>query len=110
MCKKHHDQTRNSSNFVAPPPGESFTECKVIENGADQSNTDTQPIPGPAKPSKSVRKPTHTRGLSIFQEISAADVGTLLLPEEAEAMEESQPPRDPGHRHHSTFSREFGMY
>lgn len=90
MCKKHHDQSRKDSNRVAPPPADTY--CKVIE---PEPTTTT-------KTSKPVRKPTHTRGLSLFQEMSAETVGNLLSGEEA------QPPAPSGHGHRSTFSREFG--
>ena len=52
MCKKHHDQT------------------KLLE-GAD-SELFCRPAP------KSSHKPTHTRGLSIFQEMSADTVSSIL--------------------------------
>lgn len=54
MCKKHHDQKAS---------GEEPVMCTII----------------PTK--KTAKKPRHTRGLSIFQEISADAVGDLLLPE-----------------------------
>lgn len=100
MCKKHHDQQRGSGGaLMSPPPGDS-SQYNVIGSGGARST---------AKQSKTTHKPTHTRGLSIFQEISADDVGTILSPEaEAAAMSEGRAPRPPGHRHRSTFSREFG--
>lgn len=54
MCKKHHDQKAS---------GEEPVMCTVI----------------PSK--KTAKKSRHTRGLSIFQEISADAVGDLLSPE-----------------------------
>jgi hypothetical protein len=94
MCKKHHDQSRNPNSRVGTPPGEPFPQCKVIEKPE-------------SKPSKPIHKPTHTRGLSIFQEISADTVGNLL----GAAPTEGEPAPPPaGHRHRSTFSRDFGMY
>lgn len=99
MCKKHHDKDR-SSGRGGPLLGESYPSCKVIENA--QPSSDSQE---PLKPSKGIPKPTHTRGLSIFQEISAVDVGNLLTPEnEGETGNQKDAP---GHRHRSTFSREF---
>jgi len=56
MCKKHHDQKS---------AGEEFVSCTII--------------PKKNRPSK-LKKPRHTRGLSIFQEISADAVGDLLTP------------------------------
>jgi hypothetical protein len=78
MCKKHHDQTRKDSEV--PPPGANKT-------------------------SKRVHKPTHTRGLSLFQEMSAEVVGNILGDDPAEAPA----PTSTGtqHRHQSTFSRDF---
>ena len=70
MCKKHHDQSRKESNV------------------------------GKSKSSGRVRKPTHTRGLSLFQEMSAEAVGNILGEDGSQA-----PP--PQHRHQSTFSRDF---
>jgi hypothetical protein len=97
MCKKHHDQSRKDTNQVPSPPAEeSFSQSKVVES---------QPKAGSSKPSKRVHKPTHTRGLSIFQEMSADTVGTLLQGE-GEPPKDARPP--PGHRHRSSFSRDFG--
>lgn len=59
MCKKHHDQKA---------AGQEPLMCTVIPSKKDHSS----------KPSK---KPGHTRGLSIFQEISADAVGDLLTPD-----------------------------
>jgi len=86
MCKKHHDQNRKNP---APLPGEFGQQCKVIERK-----------PG-GKPSKTVHKPTHTRGLSLFQEMSAEVVGNILGDDAA------KPPASGQHRHQSTFSRDF---
>jgi len=55
MCKKHHDQT-----------------------SADEEPMMCTIIPKKSRPSKALKKPGHTRGLSIFQEISADAVGDLL--------------------------------
>jgi len=59
MCKKHHDQ-----NLVGDQP----MVCTIIE-------------PKKNRPSKTSKKPGHTRGLSIFQEISPDAVGDLLTPD-----------------------------
>lgn len=61
MCKKHHDQNTD---------GEEPLMCTIIPSKKGR----------PSKPSK---KPGHTRGLSIFQEISADAVGDLLTPDAA---------------------------
>lgn len=74
MCKKHHDQTRKDSEA---------------------------PSLGATKASKRVHKPTHTRGLSLFQEMSAEAVGNIL------GDDVTQPPTPAQHRHQSTFSRDF---
>jgi len=55
MCKKHHDQTS---------AGDEPMVCTVV--------------PKKNRLSKPSKKPGHTRGLSIFQEISADAVGDLL--------------------------------
>jgi hypothetical protein len=59
MCKKHHDQ---KSTGEEPEPA----SCTIISKKT--------------RPSKPLKKPRHTRGLSIFQEISADAVGDLLTP------------------------------
>jgi len=58
MCKKHHDQKAS---------GEEPAMCTVI----------------PMK--KKAKKPGHTRGLSIFQEVSADAIGDLLSPDTGKA-------------------------
>jgi hypothetical protein len=67
MCKKHHDMSAGSS-------GEGGNETDPSSEG-DVANE---------KPVKAFRRPSHARGLSIFQEISAESVQTLLSAEEAE--------------------------
>eukprot|EP00536_Pseudo-nitzschia_multiseries_P003252 jgi/Psemu1/236520/estExt_Genewise1.C_480126 len=57
MCKKHHDQRQAGENPT----------CTIIEPKKSRS--------------KGSKKPGHTRGLSIFQEISADAVGDLLTPD-----------------------------
>eukprot|EP00429_Kryptoperidinium_foliaceum_P004489 CAMPEP_0176024314 /NCGR_PEP_ID=MMETSP0120_2-20121206/11880_1 /TAXON_ID=160619 /ORGANISM="Kryptoperidinium foliaceum, Strain CCMP 1326" /LENGTH=660 /DNA_ID=CAMNT_0017357493 /DNA_START=374 /DNA_END=2356 /DNA_ORIENTATION=+ len=84
MCKKHHDLSQK----LQPPPGE--------EINADDAQC------RPVKSSAGARKPTHTRGLSLFQEISPEVVGNILSDDTGTA----QPPAA-GHRHRSTFSRDF---
>ena len=61
MCKKHHDQAQHYHRSV------SVADDLV---GAD-------PFCRPVA-TTGIRKPTHTRGLSIFQEMSADAVSTLL--------------------------------
>jgi hypothetical protein len=88
MCKKHHDNTGKS------------TGASKSTNAPDENNSDS-PLT-----KKALHKPKHTRGLSIFQEISADTVGTLLSGNETEEASEPTPPA--GHHHRSTFSRDFG--
>jgi hypothetical protein len=89
MCKKHHDTARKASHIIG--------QDDVL--GAEAQS---QPV---TKPSRVVNKPTHTRGLSLFQEMSAEAVGNIL-------GDGAQSPAAPSqHRHHSTFSRDFAnMY
>lgn len=69
MCKKHHDQSQSR----LPPPGTSPEQCTVIHNtGLGGRSPFLDKSTKPAKPS-------HKRGLSIFQEMSADTVGNLLL-------------------------------
>lgn len=94
MCKKHYDQN---------PIGEQPAVCTIIE-------------PKKARPSKATKKPGHTRGLSIFQEISADAVGDLLSVDAAKnaakkaATTNSTPSssakaRPSNHHHRSTASQ-----
>ena len=97
MCKKHHDQKS---------AGDQPAVCTIIE-------------PKKASSSKVSKKPGHTRGLSIFQEISADAVGDYLTPGAAKqnaaknaTATASTPPssakaRPSNHHHRSTASREF---
>lgn len=85
MCKKHHDTSRKAAQV---------NERNVLPG----TNAQCQPV---NKHSKSIKKPTHTRGLSLFQEMSAETVGTIL----ADGSTESAAPTQ--HRHQSTFSRDF---
>ena len=92
MCKKHHDQKS---------AGEDPLVCTIIPKNHS------------SKPSK---RPGHTRGLSIFQEISPDAVGDLLKPEsgkqnevkEVSASNSSSSIKNPptNTRHRSTISRE----
>ena len=70
MCKKHHDAANGilSTNH----DGES---CILIDDG---KSTTSQ--------SSDASRPSHNRGLSIFQEISAESVHTLLSAEEVEGV------------------------
>ena len=97
MCKKHHDSSKNAAGSVAPAPPKKASNNKSADSSATK---------------KQIHKPKHTRGLSIFQEISADTVGNLLdtttPPAEGNSSAESpNPPPDSGHRHQSTFSRDF---
>jgi len=69
MCKKHHDI---SNGIMGARGGEDEPEsCTVIEDDKE-------------KPGKAPQRPSHTRGLSIFQEISAESVQTLLSAESSQ--------------------------
>jgi hypothetical protein len=102
MCKKHHDQNQNQASRTTSPLGESFVQCTVIKTGAPSG------LPHSRKQSGQSQKPTHTRGLSIFQEMSADTVGTFLLanPEE----ESNEPEVSPIRREGSSYNREYGIY
>jgi len=62
MCKKHHDQSGGEGSGLA-----SSSEMGVCQEIKPRSPTDAKS-----------HKPTHTRGLSIFQEMSADAVQSLL--------------------------------
>lgn len=64
MCKRHHDLS---------------VAVAVAREGESDSRTMIDAIE--KTPGKSDRRPSHTRGLSIFQEISAESVQTLLSSE-----------------------------
>jgi len=92
MCKKHHDQKQAGEN----------PSCTII--GSKKSR------------SKGSKKPGHTRGLSIFQEISVDAVGDLLTPDASKQSLEKDTPisegaisantqKSPGHHHRSTASQ-----
>ena len=89
MCKKHHDLHRASNGDGGGSPG-SATQCKPVG---------TAKTSGPK--SGAQHKKGHTRGLSIFQDLSADAVGSLLADE---GMEEGAPPSDRG------YSQEYGSY
>lgn len=91
MCKKHHDQARKHSDGMVPPPGD-LTQCKEIEVKPETTKSD-----------KGQRKPTHTRGLSLFQEMSPEIVGNIL----GEDVDAPGAPAPGQHHHQSTFSRDF---
>jgi hypothetical protein len=102
MCKKHHDQSQQGSTA---PIGHGTTSrsdvCQEIDSKIDPH---TANLPAGSSASK---KPSHHRGLSIFQEISADTVGNLLSAEPSSAGTAGSA-RPPTHTHRSTFSREFG--
>lgn len=91
MCKKHHDQNRGKVS--GPPSGEIECQpCLPVDGDTGLSRR---------RPSPVQHKPTHTRGLSLFQEISPEAVGNLL-----EGHDSSQ--TSTGIRHRSALSNEFG--
>jgi hypothetical protein len=99
MCKKHHDQAQQGSSApVARAITSRSDVCQVIDTKND-SHTSAG--------STGSKKPSHHRGLSIFQEISADTVGNLLSPDPSSAGTVSAA-HPPSHAHRSTFSREFG--
>jgi hypothetical protein len=95
MCKKHHDNTRSAT-------GTSTTVADSKSSNTPNENSSISPVTR-----KATHKPKHTRGLSIFQDLSADTVGTLLSSEQTEEGSEQPPPRT-SHRHQSTFSQDFG--
>ena len=99
MCKKHHD--KNQTNRVAPPSGDSPSQCRVIENNGVGGRAQFQDQK-PTKSTGSLQKPSHKRGLSIFQEMSADTVGNLLLSGNPE-----EEPSSSGSSHGRGFSRDF---
>jgi hypothetical protein len=104
MCKKHHDQSQQNS--TSPPQGVDPTVCQVVDSKKSDAGHSTKLSTG----STASRKPTHTRGLSIFQEISADTVGDLLAGENPAAASVPGPAparHPPTHQHRSTFSRDF---
>lgn len=60
MCKKHHDATNGIMT------AQTKATCVVIDAPAEKASSST------------AKRPSHTRGLSIFQEMSAESVQTLL--------------------------------
>jgi len=108
MCKKHHDQQLGKELRGA----DLSLSCKIIEPKKDPSSNATT----------SSKKSGHTRGLSIFQEISADAVGDLLSGDAAKTAatnaaknaiatgtettpSSSAPTRPPSHHHRSTVSQ-----
>ncbi|KAL3925044.1 MAG: hypothetical protein SGILL_000666 [Bacillariaceae sp.] len=110
MCKKHHDQTQKGSAGLIPLPSSTSVQCQVIST----KKTARVQSPKTSGGSTASKKPTHARGLSIFQEISADTVGDLLSSApsatvgSAPAAASSAAAVHPSHRHRSTFSRDFG--
>ena len=64
MCKKHHDKASKTTGLV----------CQEVSSSGS-------------------KKPTHARGLSIFQEMSADAVQSILLEDGTEDPDAAQPPR-----------------
>ena len=89
MCKKHHDVYRASQGSAGgvPPAAGGALQCKPVGAAKGKSKSGTH-------------KKGHTRGLSIFQEMSADAVGTLLADEGIEgaaappASYQPQPPAE----------------
>lgn len=91
MCKKHHDQTESSVSThqidmeqkTPSPEGSRADSTKVVESSgvafAEPRETSAQ---RPVRPSSTLLKPGHKRGLSIFQEMSAESVKSLLSHDE----------------------------
>ena len=100
MCKKHHDQHKALTGQAPIDP-----ICTVIDEdkaGENELEATQQTFAG------STHRPTHTRGLSIFQDLSADAVGNLLHTERGDGVDPDD--AQSGHRHRSTFSRDFGIY
>lgn len=98
MCKKHHDHNQAPSDkIIQPPPVDSMARCVPV---------DSEPVAREVHPIKTSNRPKnkargHTRGLSIFQEMSADTVGNLLL----------ESPEDPSNEPDTeNESRVYGMY
>ncbi|CAJ1952390.1 unnamed protein product [Cylindrotheca closterium] len=98
MCKKHHDHSQGpSDNSIQPPPVDSMAQCVPV---------DSEPVEREIVPIKTSNRPKnkargHTRGLSIFQEMTADTVGNLLL----------EDPEDPSNESGTENQRRvFGMY
>jgi hypothetical protein len=110
MCKKHHDQDRSNDKLTQSP-----LQCKPVDDDDNSRQLSSAPAPaaprggGPAR-----RKANHIRGLSIFQDLTADAVGTLLSDEVA--INGNGQPRRPSppatdqqpSRHHPSYSRDFG--
>ena len=108
MCKKHHDQSELNSAELGQPPA----ICKVVPK---KTHPASKLSSGSTASSKN---PGHTRGLSIFQEISPDTVGDLLSGDAANAAKKVPPAPEStpssstsqshsNHHHRSTVSREF---
>jgi len=94
MCKKHHDQKS---------AGEEPMVCTIV--------------PKKGRSSKPSTKPGHTRGLSIFSELSAAAIGDILTPDNGKQNAAKGAPMDASdsspqakaqssnHHHRSTVSQ-----
>lgn len=67
MCKKHHDK----SNGISGSGGRS--KATTVSDPATEASTTND---------KGVHKPSHTRGLSIFQDLTADAVSDLLADED----------------------------
>lgn len=99
MCKKHHDHSQGPScKTIQPPPIDAMARCVPIDSEPEERSA--VPIKPSNRPKGKARG--HTRGLSIFQEMSADIVGNLLLDN----------PEDPSNEAGNTENqrRVFGMY
>ena len=117
MCKKHHDEEK--VNLTGPPGSEEQPAvCTIVKPKKVRSSSKLS-----FGSTGSSKKPGHTRGLSIFQEISPDAVGDLLSGDPATATAaknatangtrkvtataSAAPKRPPNHHHRSTVSRKF---
>jgi hypothetical protein len=118
MCKKHHDIEQPN---LTGPPGVEQEVCTIVKPKKVRSSSK---LSFGSTGSGSSKKPGHTRGLSIFQEISPDAVGDLLSGDAATATaaknattngattatapsSSAKPKRPSNHHHRSTVSRKF---
>ena len=108
MCEKHHHQSELNPAELGQPPAIYKVVPKKTHPASKLSSGSTA----------SSKNPGHTRGLSIFQEISPDTVGDLLSGDAANAAKKVPPAPEStpssstsqshsNHHHRSTVSREF---
>lgn len=97
MCKKHHDENQGQESQLSPPPVESLTQC-----------IPTNTVPRKESAGNAAKRRTHTRGLSIFQEMSADTVGNLLLSSHEDNPDEEETPKGEGHSR--SYSSDYGLF